>query len=74
MEYDDVPRRRRDAAHELAQEDLAPYSQDELAIRISLLKAEIDRVRDHNARAQSHRAAADALFGKKADLDQDQAG
>lgn len=64
MEDDDRPRRKGDAASMLAHEDLAPYSQDELAERIALLEAEIRRVGTHRARADSHRAAADALFGK----------
>ena len=53
------------AASLLAKEDLAPYSQGELAERIALLEAEIARVRRHSAHAEAHRAAADALFGKK---------
>ncbi len=64
MEADDRPRRKGDAASLLAQEDLAPYSQDELAERIALLETEIRRVSAHRDRAHSHRAAADALFGK----------
>ncbi|MEM1195021.1 MAG: DUF1192 domain-containing protein [Pseudomonadota bacterium] len=53
----------KDAAHGLGQEDLGPYSQDELDTRIALLKAEIARVQAHRDKASAHRAAADALFG-----------
>ena len=65
MDDDDRPKRRGDAASLLASEDLAPYSQDELAERIVLLEAEIARVRRHSEGAKAHRAAADALFGAK---------
>ncbi|MEO0589509.1 MAG: DUF1192 domain-containing protein [Pseudomonadota bacterium] len=53
----------KDAAQRLNQEDLGPYSQDELDARIALLEAEIARVRSHRDKANTHRAAADALFG-----------
>ena len=36
----------------------------ELAARITLLEAEIARTAAHRDKAKSHRAAADALFGK----------
>ena len=62
---DDLPRPRGDAASKLAAEDLAPYSQDELAERVALLEAEIVRVKAHSDKAARHRAAADALFGGK---------
>ena len=65
MDDDDRPIRRQDAASLLARESLDPYSQDELAERIALLRAEIARVEAHGARAAAHRAAADALFGQK---------
>ena len=64
MDDDDRPRPRGDAAAQLAREDLSPYSQDELNERIALLEAEIARVAAHRDKAASHRAAADALFGK----------
>lgn len=64
MEDDDRPRIKGDAATRLAGEDLSPYSQDELAERIELLEAEIERVKSHRDKASAHRAAADALFGK----------
>jgi uncharacterized small protein (DUF1192 family) len=64
MEEPDRPRPKGDAASRLATEDLAPYSQDELAERIALLEAEIARVSAHRDKAAAHRAAADALFGK----------
>ena len=63
MEDDDRPRAKGDAASKLAGEDLAPYSQDELAERVELLEAEIVRVKAHSDKAAVHRAAADALFG-----------
>ena len=59
---DDLPRPKSDAAGLLAKESLDSYSQDELAERIALLEAEIERVRAHRNRASAHRAAADALF------------
>ena len=59
----DLPRPKGDAAGKLAGEDLAPYSQDELADRVALLEAEIARVKAHSDKAARHRAAADALFG-----------
>ena len=63
---DDRPRPKGDAASKLAAEDLGPYSQNELADRIALLEAEIERVTAHLDKAAAHMAAADALFGKKA--------
>lgn len=65
MDEDDRPRLRGDAASKLAAEDLAPYSQDELADRIRLLEDEIARVEKHRLKAAAHRDAADALFGRK---------
>lgn len=62
---DDLPRARGDAASQLAREPLDSYSQDELAVRIELLRAEIERVSAHRDRASAHRAAADALFARK---------
>lgn len=64
MEDEDRPRPQGDAASKLAKEDLGPYSQDELAERIRLLQLEIARVEAHRNKADAHRAAADALFGK----------
>ncbi|KEO89490.1 hypothetical protein EH31_12655 [Erythrobacter longus] len=66
MDDDDLPnaigRTKGDAASKLSAEDLAPYSQDELATRIAMLEAEIARVQAHSQKAAKHRAAADALF------------
>ena len=59
---DDLPRPKGDAASMLAKEALDSYSQDELTARITLLEAEIERVRQHRDQAAAHRAAADALF------------
>ncbi|WP_425387208.1 DUF1192 family protein [Erythrobacter cryptus] len=64
MEEPDRPRPTQDAVSRLASEDLAPYSQAELAERIALLEAEIARVKAHRDRAAAHRAAAEALFAK----------
>ena len=64
MNDEDLPRPRGDAASLLAKEDLSPYSQDELAERVKLLKAEIARVEAHSSRASAHRNAAEALFRK----------
>jgi len=61
---EDLPRPKGDAASQLAGEDLAPYSQDELLERIALLETEINRVKIHRDKASEHRAAADALFSK----------
>ncbi len=67
MDEGDLPCPKGDAASKLATEDLAPYSQDELGERIRLLETEIERVRKHRDAAAAHRAAADALFGRKPD-------
>jgi uncharacterized small protein (DUF1192 family) len=66
MEEPDLPRPKGDAASRLAAEDLGPYSQAELDARIALLEAEIVRVKAHQGKAAAHRAAAEALFGKRA--------
>jgi uncharacterized small protein (DUF1192 family) len=63
MDATDLPRPRGDAASHLSGEDLGPYSQAELAVRIAQLEAEIVRVKAHRDKAAAHRAAADALFG-----------
>jgi len=65
MDDDDLPLRRSDAANRLAKESLDSYSQDELTARISLLEAEIARIKAHHAKAAAHRLAADALFGPR---------
>ena len=65
MEDEDRPRPKGDAPGKLAAEDLAPYSQDELAERIHMLEREIARVEKHRLSAAAHRDAADALFGRK---------
>ncbi len=66
MDDSDRPRPVGDAASRLSGEDLAPYSLAELDGRVALLEAEIARVTAHRDRAASHRAHADALFGKRA--------
>lgn len=62
MDDENLPRAKGDAASRLAAEDLAPYSQDELTVRITTLEAEIARVKAHRDKAAAHRAAADSLF------------
>lgn len=66
MDIDDRPRPTGDLASQLAKESLDHLSVDELGERIGLLEAEIARIIAHRDRAQAHRAAADALFGKPA--------
>jgi uncharacterized small protein (DUF1192 family) len=46
----------------LVKQDLGPISQDELAERIEILKAEIVRVEQHMTAVDQHRSAADELF------------
>jgi uncharacterized small protein (DUF1192 family) len=62
---DDLPRTKGDAADQLSKESLDRYSLAELAERIALLEAEIERVKAHRDKSAAHRAAADALFGSK---------
>lgn len=64
MDIDDRPHPLGDLASRLATEPLDHLSVDELAARITLLEAEIARTAAHRDKAKSHRAAADALFGK----------
>ncbi|WP_295634115.1 DUF1192 domain-containing protein [Novosphingobium sp.] len=63
MEPDDRPRPKGDAASQLAGELLDTYSQDELARRIAMLEAEIDRVAAHRDKKAAHMRAAASLFG-----------
>ncbi|MBX7501218.1 DUF1192 domain-containing protein [Qipengyuania sp. YG27] len=65
MDDEARPRPRGDAASLLATEDLGPYSQDELEVRIALLETEIARVEKHRLMAAAQRDAAEALFGRK---------
>ncbi|MGB3738178.1 MAG: DUF1192 domain-containing protein [Pontixanthobacter sp.] len=65
MTDDDRPRPQGDAASRLSGEDLTPYSQDELADRITTLQTEIARVTAHRDAGAAHMTAAAALFGKK---------
>jgi uncharacterized small protein (DUF1192 family) len=62
MELDDRPRPKGDAATQLAGELLDSYSQDELAQRIALLEAEIERVAAHRDKKAAHMRAAASLF------------
>lgn len=57
---DDAPVRKT-VAHAIGQ-DLALLSVDELAERIELLRAEIERLEADRARKQASRNAADAIF------------
>ena len=59
---DDLPRPKGDLASKLATELLDSFSQDELAERISLLEAEIARVKAEMGKAEAHRLAAEAFF------------
>ena len=59
---ENLPRRNADLAAQLGQQDLDPFSVDELNERIQLLEAEIARCRGKIERAVHHRASADALF------------
>ena len=63
MDADDsLPRRSRDLAAELGQQDLDPLSVEQLEARIDALEAEIARTRQRIDGAVKHRASADALF------------
>jgi uncharacterized small protein (DUF1192 family) len=66
MDDDDRPRRRGDAADQLAGESLDSYSLEELDARIALLEAEIARVAAHRNKASAHKLAAEALFKPRA--------
>ena len=46
----------------VSKQDLGPLSQDELAERIEMLKAEIARVEAHMQAVSAHRSEADKLF------------
>jgi len=59
---ENLPRRKDDLAEQLGKQDLDPYSVEELAERIALLEAEIERSKVKMQRAVNHRASADALF------------
>ncbi|WP_068070622.1 DUF1192 domain-containing protein [Novosphingobium lentum] len=61
---DELPRTKGDAATMLAGESLDRYSHDELNERIQLCEAEVVRIVAHRDKAQAHRKAADALFGR----------
>jgi uncharacterized small protein (DUF1192 family) len=65
MDDDDLPRRKGDAADQLAKESLDSYSLDELDARVGQLQAEIARVKAHRDKSSAHRLAADALFRPK---------
>ena len=65
MDEDDFfSSRPQDPLSQLIREDLGPLSQDELAVRIEKLKAEICRIEAHMAAVSAHRSAADQLFKK----------
>ena len=67
MDDEDRPRQRLaetgfGAAGLLAGESLDSYSLDELDARISLLRAEIERIAEHRTKSAAHIEAAEALF------------
>ncbi len=53
------------AASLLAGESLESYSLDELDARVTLLEAEISRIKDHRDKAANHMRAAEDLFRRK---------
>jgi uncharacterized small protein (DUF1192 family) len=61
---DPLAKRLDDPAHQLARQDLDPFSVDELEARIVLLEAEITRCRAKIDKAVNHRLTAEALFRK----------
>lgn len=63
MILDEEPRKR-SASHELGC-DLSATSADELRYRITLLEAEILRLKGEIDRKEAGRKAADSLFGPK---------
>jgi uncharacterized small protein (DUF1192 family) len=63
MILDEEPRKR-SASHELGC-DLSAISADELRYRITLLEAEILRLKGEIDRKEAGRKAADSLFGPK---------
>lgn len=65
MDEDDRPRARGDAASALSAESLDSYSRDELDERVTLLEAEIVRVKSHRDKASAHIQAAAAMFKPK---------
>ena len=69
MHDDEGPRPRGDAASQLSKESLDRYSHDELGERIEALEAEILRTKAHRDKAQTHRLAANALFGSSSGSD-----
>jgi uncharacterized small protein (DUF1192 family) len=65
-----IPRQARGAQLDaLSREDLDLYSVEELGERITRLEAEIARSAAARAKKTAGRAAADALFGRRADPD-----
>ena len=70
MDDDDRPKARLPepslgAASLLAGESLDSYSLDELDARISLLEAEVARIRGHRDKASQHMRAAEEMFRRK---------
>jgi uncharacterized small protein (DUF1192 family) len=65
MDIDELfPSKPGDPLTELTKQDLGPFSQDELAERITTLKGEIARIEAHMAAVDKHRSAAEELFKK----------
>ena len=59
---DNLPKRRDDLLMLLGQQDLDPFSVDELHARILALETEITRTRGKIEAAVNHRATAEGLF------------
>lgn len=65
-----TPRRGRGALLiDLAREDLDLYAVEELAERVELLAAEIERSRRARDRKQASKSAADSVFSPRANVD-----
>ena len=63
----EVRRQRGAALKEIAADDLELWGAEELADRIEVLAAEIERARAQLARKEASRAAADAFFKRRDD-------
>ncbi len=59
--FDEEPAKKKKAAHELG-EDLSRLSLDELAVRVGLLKAEIERIEAVAAAKRASATAAQSFF------------
>lgn len=59
--FDEEPPKKKKVAHELG-EDLSRLSLDELAVRVELLKAEIERIEAAAAAKRASATAAQSFF------------